>query len=431
MKFGFSFTVILICVVAITAPADTSAQTRVTDATTNGGTSRDSYDPVIDADGSRIAFRSDADLLSEGRADSDEEIWLWDSGAGFTRITDALANGGTLRDSYLPSISDSGTRVAFQSDADLLSEGRVANDEEIWLWDDTTGFVRITDALANGATGRDSYEAAIAPNGSRVAFRSDADLLSEGRASGDEEVWLWDSAAGFTRITDALANGATGRDSYEPAVSADGTRVAFQSDADLLSEGRVANDEEIWLWDQTTGLQRITDVLANGATGRDCYDAAISGSGTRVVFRCDADFLNEGRADNDYDIWMWTEGVGFQRLTDVTANGGTLRDAYDPEISADGDRIVFESDADLLGTGIPDNQTEIWSYEVSTGTLLMVSTASATDRDSYDADVSADGASISLESDSDFLGQGIPASQDEIWLFGNPVPVELQSFSIE
>ena len=38
---------------------------------------------------------------------------------------------------------------------------------------------------------------------------------------------------------------------------------------------------------------------------------------------------------------------------------------------------------------------------------------------------------IVLESDSDFLMQGIPASQDEIWRFNNPVPVELMSFTIE
>jgi Tol biopolymer transport system component len=431
MKLRFMVILVGVCALAMALPVDVAAQTRVTDATTNGGTSRDSYDPRVDADGSRVVFRSDADLLSEGRADTDEEIWLWDSVAGFTRISDALANGGTGRDSYLPSISDSGTRVAFQSDADLLSEGRVANDEEVWLWDETTGFVRITDALANSGTGRDSYEAAISPNGNRVAFRSDADLLSEGRAANDEEIWLWDSVAGFTRISDALANGGTSRDSYEPAVSADGSRLCFQSDADLLSEGRAASDEEIWLWDQTTGLQRITDTLANGGTGRDFYDCAISNDGTRIAFRGDGDLLSEGRAANDEEIWLWTDGVGLQRITDMLANGATGRDAYDPEFSADGNRISFESDGDLLNLGTPDNQTEIWAYEISTASFAQVTTASATDRDSYDADLSADGLYIAFESDSDFLVQGIPASQEEIWLFTNPVPVELMSFSIE
>jgi Tol biopolymer transport system component len=423
--------VIVACVCVLALPLTAAAQTRITDATTNGGASRDSYDPRLDGDGSRIAFRSDADLLSEGRPDNDFEIWLWDDTTGFVRITDAVANGGTGRDSYLPSIADSGTRVAFRSDADLLSEGRADGDEEIWLWDETTGLQRLSDALANGQTSRDSYEANISPDGSRVAFRSDADLLSEGRADNNFEIWLWDSTSGLQRITDATANGGASRDSYEPSLSADGSRIAFQSDADLLSEGRLGGNEEIWLWDDTTGLQRITDVLANGAASRDCYDAAISADGTRIVFRSDADFLNEGRADNNYEIWLWDQTSGLQRLTDVTANGGTSRDAYDPEISADGNLISFESDADFLNLGTADNLTEVWAYDIAAVNLAAVSTASASDRDSYDSDISADGVLIGFESDSDFLGQMIPVSQEEIWLFANPVPVELMSFSVD
>ncbi|MGD8441199.1 MAG: hypothetical protein PVG53_11725 [Holophagae bacterium] len=429
MRSSLVVTFACLCVLAL--PLAASAQTRITDSTTNGGTSRDSYDPKVDGDGSRVVFRSDADLLSEGRADNDYEIWLWDDTTGFQRLTDVTANDATGRDAWIPSISDSGARVAFRSDGDFLSEGRADTDEEIWLWDETTGLQRITDALANGGTGRDSYEATVSPNGNRVAFRSDADLLSEGRAANNEEVWLWDETTGLQRITDALANGGTSRDSFEPAPSADGSRVVFQSDADLLSEGRADNNNEIWLWDETTGLQRITDVTANGATGRDCYDAAISNDGTRVVFRSDADFLSEGRADNNYEIWLWDETTGLERLTDVTANGATGRDAYDPEISADGTLIAFESDADFFNQGIPDNQTEIWALDVSTSNLSRLTNVSDTDRDSYDPDISADGLRIAIESDSDFLGQTIPASQDEIWLFDNPVPVELMSFSIE
>ncbi len=128
------FTIVVIAIAAIAAPLTAAAQTRITDDATNGGTSRDSYDPKVNGDGTRVTFRSDADLLSEGRADNDYEIWLWDSSTGFTRVTDATTNGATGRDSYLPSIDDTGNRIAFQSDADLLSEGRVANDEEIWLF---------------------------------------------------------------------------------------------------------------------------------------------------------------------------------------------------------------------------------------------------------------------------------------------------------
>ena len=67
--------IIIFCVLAL--PSAVAAQTQITDAVANGGTGRDSYNPNVDLDGSRIVFESDADLLSEGRPDGDTEIWLF------------------------------------------------------------------------------------------------------------------------------------------------------------------------------------------------------------------------------------------------------------------------------------------------------------------------------------------------------------------
>ncbi len=405
---------------------------QITDATANGGTNRNSTFPNADLDASRVVFVSDADLLSEGRADNDFEIWLWDEITGLQRLTDTHANAGTGRDFFDCVISADGTRVVFRGDGDLLSEGRADNVEEIWMWDEVGGLQRITDAAANMGTARDSLEPVLTTGGTRIAFFSDADLLSEGRADNDNEIWLWDEVTGFQRLTDGLTNGATGRDSSFPAISADGSRLCFRSDADLLSEGRATNDAEIWLWDEVTGLQRLTDTHANGGTDRDFYYCAISADGTRVVFDGDGDLLSEGRADNNVEIWLWDEALGLQRLTDVTMNGcGNQCDATDPEISGDGVLISFESDADLLGAGNPGDVFEIWVYDQATASLTQVTTASAGDRDSESADISVDGAYIAFMSDSDFLAMGNPVGQDEIWLIADPVPIELVTFTVE
>ena len=264
-----------------------------------------------------------------------------------------------------------------------------------------------------------------------MAFSSDADLLSEGRSNDDNEIWMWDEVTGFQRLTDGLTNGATNRDSNLPAISADGSRLCFRSDADLLSEGRAPNNWEIWLWDEVTGLQRLTDTLANGGTDRDFWDCAISADGTRVVFSGDGDLLSEGRADNDEEIWLWDETLGLQRLTDVTMGGCVQCDATDPEISDDGVLISFHSDSDFLGAGNPADVFEIWVYDHATASLTQVTTASTGDRDSEDAAISGDGAYIAFMSDSDFLATGNLVNNDEIWLFADPVPVELVTFTVD
>ncbi len=40
------------------------------------------------------------------------------------------------------------------------------------------------------------------------------------------------------------------RDSYDPSVSGDGTVVAFVSDSDLLNEGIALGQVEVWLWEE-------------------------------------------------------------------------------------------------------------------------------------------------------------------------------------
>ena len=49
-------------------------------------------------------------------------------------------------------------------------------------------------------------------------------------------------------------------------------------------------------------------------------------------------------------------------------------------------------------------------------TLVRVTTASDSGRASYEPSLSADGTIVAFRSDSDFLGQGIPDNQFEIWL---------------
>ena len=60
-----------------------------------------------------------------------------------------------------------------------------------------------------------------------------------------------------------------------------------------------------------------------------------------------------------------------------------------------------------------------------------MTTASTGDRDSEDADISGDGAYIAFMSDSDFLATGNLVNNDEIWLFADPVPVELVTFTVD
>jgi Tol biopolymer transport system component len=177
-----------------------------------------------------------------GRPDDVYEIWLYDTTTmTFTRITWASYDN---RDTLYPSISGDGTVVAFDGDSDLLNEGIADQQWELWLYDTATmTFTRVTSAPDPT---RGSYYPSLSGDGTVVAFWSDSDLLNEGRPDEVHEIWLYDTATmTFTRVTSAShAN----RGSYDPSLSEDGTVVTFRSDSDLLNEGRPDEVNEIWLW---------------------------------------------------------------------------------------------------------------------------------------------------------------------------------------
>ena len=81
-----------------------------------------------------------------------------------------------------------------------------------------------------------------------VAFRSDSDLLNEGRPENVDEIWLYDTATlTFTRVTSASH---AERYSSFPSLNGDGTVVAFHSDSDFPKQGIAEEYEEIWLWEE-------------------------------------------------------------------------------------------------------------------------------------------------------------------------------------
>ncbi len=202
-------------------------------------------------------------------------------------------------------------------------------------------------------------------------------------------------------------------DSRFPSLSGDGTVIAFRSTADLLGQGRPANREEVWLYD--TAAMTYTRVTSSSGPLRGSFSPSINQDGSWVAFYSDSDFFGEGIADNQHEIWLYDTQA--MTLTRITTASSSDRASFTPSLSADGTRVAFESDSDFLGQGIPDEQYEIWLYDTQAMTLTRITTASGSERGSFSAELSPDGRVVAFRSDSDFLGEGIPDDQFEIWLY--------------
>jgi uncharacterized repeat protein (TIGR01451 family) len=386
------------------------AQTRITVASASN---RDSIRASLNADGTLVAFQSDSDLLGQGIPDEQWEVWLYDTVAmTYTRVTTASESN---RVSAFPQLSADGTKLAFSSESDFFGQGIADEQWEVWLYDVATrDLARITTASDSN---RESWAEDLSADGTVIAIASESDLLGQDIADDQWEIWLYDTVAlTYTRVTSASD---PQRDSWSPSLSDDGTLVAFFSDSDILGQGIADEQFEIWLYD--TIALTYTRITSASHSGRGSFGPVLSADGTKLAFTSDSDFFGQGIPQYQYEAWLYDIATG--NLTRVTTAAGSGGGCDNVSLNADGSRLVCSSDSDYLGQGLPAGQDEIWLYDMPSAQLSRVTYASPPQRDSWQPVLSDDGTLVAFESDSDFLGEGnVADNQTEIWLFELPGP---------
>jgi Tol biopolymer transport system component len=243
--------------------------------------------PAINADGTRITFSSTGDLTGNN-TDLGREIFLFDTPASrFTQITNT-----TKGNPIAPSINANGTRVTFDADSDLTGNNADLN-REIFLFDTSTS--RLTQIT--NSTGGDNLIPSINSDGTRIAFESTANLVG-GNTDGNSEIFLLDTAAGTLRqVTNSAGDGIFANSSA--SISLDGTRIAFDSTRDL-TQANADGNLEIFLFDPSTG--RFTQ-LTNSTRVTGSNLPSIHSDGTRIAFESNANLTGQN-ADGNTEIFL-------------------------------------------------------------------------------------------------------------------------------
>lgn len=247
----------------------------------------DNMAPAINADGTRIAFRSSCAL--HGGWDY-EEIFFYDADTG--QITQVSSTSG---ESYAarPAINAGGTRVAY-----LLSELIGDNGEiqgEIYLFDTTTGLAAPITPVVGSRSG--PIGLSINAAGTCLAFASWTDLTG-GNPDGNMEIFLVDIKTGqLTQLTDTAEITNQG-----PSMSADGSYVAFSRCSDFWQEPYI--EPEIFMVD--TATQQLTQLTSADQGGS--ASPSVNADGTRVAFSSTSD-LTGGNPGGDEQIFLATSAL--------------------------------------------------------------------------------------------------------------------------
>ena len=225
-------------------------------------------------------------------------------------------------------------------------------------------------APANG----NSFNPAISADGRYVAFESDATNLVAGDGNGARDIFVKDLQTGAIWCASTNAQGVFGNGvSSSPDITADGRYVVFESDAPNLVPGDTNGAIDVFIKDIQTGAIRRASTDALGAGGNAASTSArISADGHFVTFESAATNLVPGDTNYRTDIFIKDLLTGeIQLLTGNAAGTQALEDSYRPDLTSDGRKIVYESWASNLVSGDSNNASDVF---LVTNTLGLPST---------------------------------------------------------
>ncbi|MFN8058301.1 MAG: hypothetical protein U0Q12_04000 [Vicinamibacterales bacterium] len=345
--------------------------------------------PSISTDGRYIAFESQASNLVAGDTNAVNDIFRYDRQ---TNSIVAVKAGGTTfgnDHSSWPSISGDGAFIAFNSMATNLVAGDTNGAIEPFVFNFTGSVVSRVAVQASGAgveRSSASGQASTSGDGRYVAFTSTSAALVAGDTNGVPDVYLFDRTANaMSRVS-----GAGGGDS--PSIDAVGRFVAFHSQGNVYLRDRHAATTTLVSTSTTGGA-------ANGLSGQP----SISADGRFVAYMSSASNLVVGDSNGVADIFVFNRVTGTTtKVSQSTAGVAANNRSRWPSISSDGRYVAFESIANNLVASDTNGVADIFvrDRQANTTTRVSVSTAGAQGNlASYTPRVSANGQIVVFTSD--------------------------------
>ncbi len=216
--------------------------------------------------------------------------------------------------------------------------------------DDTTGLVSRADGASGANANALAFDASISGDGDRIAFASQATNLDASDTENSRDIFVRDRSASDTSLVSASDLGAPGDgNENRPEISADGRAVVFESGSSNLYPGFTGNFD-VAMRDIQAGQTRLISRAdgASGVIGNDFVSRlpSVSANGTRVAFTSEATNLDPDDLDVNVDIYMRETDIDITAPTVSIDSGPANRTADDTPTftfsSTDGDVASFE-----------------------------------------------------------------------------------------
>ncbi|MBI5957664.1 MAG: PD40 domain-containing protein, partial [Chloroflexi bacterium] len=265
----------------------------------------------------------------------------------------------------------------------------------------------VTDRLsiATGGTQANnvSRDPAFSADGRYIAFQTTATNLGSTVPGG--LIYIRDRNTRQTILVSVATDGKTGAGgSSRPAISADGRFVSFSSVSPNIVLSDTNGTGDIFVRDRQLNQTYRVSVATDGTQGNgESTLSAISADGRYVVFGSNASNLVLNDTNGCWDVFIRDLQTGVTSRVSVDSGASQANSSStNPSISANGRFIIYESTASNLVTNDTNNSKDIFVYDKDTAQTSRVSLASDNSQtssgESSSAVISGDGRYVTFYS---------------------------------
>jgi Tol biopolymer transport system component len=323
-----------------------------------------------------------------------------------------------------PVLSSSGRVVAFDTTASNVgaadANGAI---RDVVAIDLATNERRLVSSSPEpGGANGPSVTPSLSGDGQQIAFTSAASNLLPGDTNGQPDVFVRKGRDPLRLVSVGMGGVPANGPSYEPDVSADGTRIVFTSLASNLVPGDTNGQADIFVRDMSTGTTTRVSVGAGGAQANNrSLAAAISANGKIISFSSAASNLVARDTNGLFDVFVRDLSKGTTERVSVNTKGRQQERAVAPgfnqvsDLSDDGRYVVFESDSTRLYTPDTNQHTDIFLRDRKKKRTTLVSANSGNQQgnnDSFAPRISANGRYLIFESFASKLAGGDNTRED-------------------
>jgi hypothetical protein len=304
----------------------------------------------MSTDGTRVFFETRERLVS---TDTDAENDVYERSAGTTKlVSTGQVNGNGPHVARFRGATPDGKHVFFYT-TEALTTGDT--DSVLDVYDRAGGTTtRISKGEANDGGPHDADYKGVSADGTRVFFETIERLTSDDTDSHRD---VFERSAGTTtRISKGTAGGNGPFSSWFSGASVDGTRVVFGTAEPM---GSADLDNQVDIYQRSAGTTaRVTKGAVNGNGAYATYKVGMAADGTRVFFQT-AEQLTSDDSDTVTDVYEWSDGTTTRVSRGLKGGNGAVS-AYFAAATASGSRVFFFT-REKLSCSDTDDATDIYS----------------------------------------------------------------------